>query len=127
MQILKKAAIEIFINIDRVKDYTIGFDERFGVGTKYNSAEENIYLMDLKRLGYKLDYYPKVLAYHNVRDKDYLDEKSFVAKGPVFKRLFGKYLGLIMYTAFSIKKFNQIDNCIKLYFKGVNEYFKCKL
>ena len=39
----------------------------------------------------------------------------------------GKYLGLIMYTAFSIKKFNQIDNCIKLYFKGVNEYFKCKL
>ena len=127
VQILKKAAIEIFINIDRVKDYTIGFDERFGVGTKYNSAEENIYLMDLKRLGYKLDYYPKVLAYHNVRDKDYLDEKSFVAKGPVFKRLFGKYLGLIMYTAFSIKKFNQIDNCIKLYFKGVNEYFKCKL
>lgn len=127
MQILKKAAIEIFVNADNVKDYTIGFDERFGVGTGYNSGEENMYLMDLKKLGYKLDYYPKVVAYHNVREKDYLDEKSFIAKGPVFKRLFGTYMGIVMYTAFTAKKIRQIDNCSKLYFKGIEEYFKCKL
>lgn len=127
VQIIKKAAIEIFINLDRVKDYTIGFDERFGVGSYYNSGEENIYLMDLKNMGYKLDYYPKVLAYHNVRDNDYLDSTSFVAKGPVFKRLFGKYLGIIMYTAFAIKKFNKIDNFMRVYFKGISEYFKYQL
>ena len=118
---------EIFVNANRVKDYKIGFDEGFGVGTIYNSGEENMYLMDLKKLGYKLNYYPKVLAYHNVREKDYLDEKSFVAKGPVFKRLFGNGMGLVMYTVFTAKKFKQVDNCIKLYFKGVKEYFKCKL
>ena len=127
IQILKKAAIEIFVNANRVKDYKIGFDEGFGVGPIYNSGEEYMYLMDLKKLGYKLNYYPKVLAYHNVREKDYLDEKSFVAKGPVFKRLFGNGMGLVMYTVFTAKKFKQVDNCIKLYFKGVKEYFKCKL
>lgn len=126
-QVLKKAAIEIFINTKSVKDYTIGFDEKFGVGSGYNSGEENIYLMDLKKLGYKFDYYPKLIAYHNVRENDYLDKKSFVAKGPLFKRLFGNYMGLVMYTAFTAKKFKQVDNCSKLYFEGLKEYFNYKM
>ncbi|RDY25018.1 glycosyltransferase family 2 protein [Romboutsia maritimum] len=127
MRVLKQASIDIYINTSKVKDYTIGFDERFGVGGRYNSGEENIYLMDLKNLGYKFDYYPKILAYHEVRENDYLDDKSFVAKAALFKRLFGRYKGLIMYTAFAAKKFSKVDNVIKLYLKGIKEYFKFKL
>lgn len=126
-RVLNQASIDIYINTKKVKEYSKGFDERFGVGAKYNSGEENIYLMDLKNLGYKFDYYPKVLAFHEVRENDYLDAKSFVAKAALFKRLFGKYKGLIMYTAFTIKKFNMVEGCIPLYFKGVKEYFKFKL
>lgn len=127
MRVLKQASIDIYINISKVKDYNIGFDERFGVGAKYNSGEENIYLMDLKRLGYKFDYYPRVLAYHEVKEVDYLDDKSFVDKAALFKRLFGKYRGIFMYTIFSVKKSTKVKNVLKLYINGVDEYFKFKL
>lgn len=127
MRVLNQASIDIYINTKKVKEYSKGFDERFGVGAKYNSGEENIYLMDLKNIGYKFDYYPKVLAFHEVRDNNYLDDKAFVAKAALFKRLFGEYKGLIMYTAFAVKKFKMVENCTSLYFKGVKEYFKFKL
>ena len=126
-RILSQSSIDIFVNIKNVRDYTIGFDERFGVGSKYKSGEENIYLMDLYNKGYKFDYYPKIISYHpNKRGNgnEILDEKMVIDKAPLFKRLFGDPIGIVMYIAFIIKKRKMILNKKICFINGVKEYIK---
>lgn len=41
------------------------YDERFGVGAKYYSAEESDYFFRLKQSGCKITYYPGLTVYHN--------------------------------------------------------------
>ncbi len=125
LRILSQSSIDIFINIKNVRDYIIGFDERFGIGGKYKSGEENVYLMDLYNKGYKLDYYPKIISYHpNKRGNgnNILDEKMVIDKAPLFKRLFGNPIGIVMYTAFMIKKRKVILNKKRCFINGVKEY-----
>ena len=126
--ILKQRSFDIYINIKNVPDYKIGFDERFGVGKTYNSGEENIYLMDLYNKGYKkMCFFPELIAYHPKKDNNYLDERSFIAKGPLFKRLFGNTLGLPMFIVFGIKKSRLVDNFGTIFIKGINESINFKL
>lgn len=109
-RILQQASIDIFVHTKRVPDYKLGFDETFGLGAKYNSGEENIFLMDLRNKGYTIDYIPRVVSYHPIKEKiKILDDKTVVGKGPVFKRLFGSFLGFILYLGFSAKNFQKID------------------
>lgn len=107
---LKQISFDIYVNTKKVPHYKDGFDERFGVGRKYNSGEENIYLMDLYNKGYKnMSFFPIIIAYHPKKECNYLDEKSFIGKGPLFKRLFGETLGLPMFVVFGLKKKNEIE------------------
>ncbi|CEN84199.1 family 2 glycosyl transferase [[Clostridium] sordellii] len=125
--VLRQSSFDVYVNIKNVSDYKIGFDERFGVGGTYNSGEENIYLMDLYNLGYKkMCFFPEVIAYHPNKDCNYLDEKSFMAKGPLFRRLFGFVSGFPIFIAFGLKKRRQIDSFWRVYFKSINEFIKFK-
>ncbi len=110
MDTLKQISFDIYVNTNRVPAFKDGFDERFGVGSIYNSGEENIYLMDLYNKGYKkMCFFPIIIAYHPKKECNYLDERSFIGKGPLFKRLFGESLGLPMLIAFGMKKKKLID------------------
>lgn len=126
-KILSQASIDIFVNTRNVVDYKIGFDERFGVGSKYSSGEENIYLMDLYNRGYKIEYYPKVISYHPNKINKHnmkLDVKMVIDKAPLFKRLFGRYLGIIIYFIFIFRKCRNIDYKHRCIFYGLQEYFR---
>lgn len=110
LEILSHASIDIFVNISIVKDYSIGFDEKFGLGAKYNSGEENIYLMDLYKKGYKISYYPEIISYHlNKQKTNAYDKKYFIAKYNLFRRLYGKGSGRIFYLIFLIKNARKFD------------------
>ncbi|GAA0707315.1 hypothetical protein GCM10008904_16430 [Paraclostridium ghonii] len=125
--VLKQSSLDVYVNIDKVPDYKIGFDERFGVGGFYNSGEENIYLMDLYNLGYKkMCFFPIVVSYHPNKEGNYLDRKSFIAKGPLFKRLFGGLLGFPIFIVFGLKKSANIDNFWNVYIKSIKEFIKFK-
>ncbi|WP_226036334.1 glycosyltransferase family 2 protein [Aquibacillus saliphilus] len=122
-RVLQQASIDIFVQTKRVPDYTIGFDESFGLGTRYKSGEENIFLMDLKNKGYQIDYVPKLLSYHPIKDTLHIfDVETLVGKGPMFKRLFGRFQGLVLLVAFIIKNYNlikekrSIANCFLAFF-----------
>ena len=51
--ILRISSIEFFINLDKVNKGNLRFDERFGLGAKYPSGEENILLADLLKRNIK--------------------------------------------------------------------------
>lgn len=109
MQTLKQATLDMWFNSKSIDPHTHKFDERFGIGTKYNSGEENIYIMDAYRAGKKKIYYfPEIVSYHPYKAVNYIDKKSMLGKGPLFKRLFGRFLGFFMFIAFAFKKKKEI-------------------
>lgn len=109
LQTLKQATLDMWFNSSSVDPHTHKFDERFGIGTKYNSGEENIYIMDAYNEGKrKMYYFPEIVAYHPYKEVNYIDKKSMLGKGPLFKRLFGSFMGFFMFIAFGFKKKKEI-------------------
>ncbi|MEC2222766.1 MULTISPECIES: glycosyltransferase family 2 protein [Heyndrickxia] len=129
-RILQQSSIDIFINMKKVSKKSIKFDTRFGLGALYNSGEENILLMELKKKGYKIDYYPIIISYHPnkiQKKKKSIDSITFISKGPLFKRLFGKLNGLFFYLLFYIKKFKLIESPFSSLMLGIKEYRNFKI
>lgn len=105
LELMSHASIDIFIDTSKVKDYKIGFDENFGLGTKYNSGEENIYLVDLKKMNYNISYEPVIISYHLNKVKKYkYDKNYYLTKYNLFIRMFGKKQGIIIYAIFILKR-----------------------
>lgn len=111
IQLLRQANLDLWYNAKTIDPHTHKFDERFGTGTKYNSGEENIYLIDAYNEGRKKMYYfPEIMAYHPYKEVNYIDEKSVIGKGPLFKRMFGDNLVMkALFIAFILKKKKLIE------------------
>lgn len=58
------SSIEIVVNVDKLKREGIYFDERFGLGTVLDRGEEEIFVTDLIRAGWKGRYYPIAIVRH---------------------------------------------------------------
>lgn len=133
LQTLKQATLDMWFNAKTIDPHTHKFDERFGIGTDYNSGEENIYIMDAYREGRrKMFYFPVITAYHPYKEVNYIDEKSMIGKGPLFKRLFGSFLGFFMFIAFSFKKKKEIEDNNNgrfwdIFIKSLKEHLRFKL
>lgn len=106
---LKLASLDMWYRNSAVDIKSHSFDERFGIGTDNNSGEENIFIMDLLKQGKKIDFFPEIVAYHPYKEVNYIDEKSFISKGPLFKRLFGSFFGSLLFIAFSLKKKKEVE------------------
>lgn len=126
--ILKVSSIEIAFRTKSIKENNIEFDERFGLGAKYNSGEENIFLMDSINKGLNIKYIPEIIGIHPKESSGkVLDLKGIYSKGALFYRLFG-YKAIILNTAFVLKKYKQLDSgiiksLIEIY-KGTFEFIK---
>lgn len=124
-EIFNKSSIEIFVNLDNVDKQLVKFDEQFGLGAKYPSGEENIFLHDLLKAGYKISYYPKVVVHHSKPDiKTRLNLPIFVSKGPLFKRMYNTPIGIVLLTVLFVKKIRYLDRPIKYYFTALKELIK---
>jgi glycosyltransferase involved in cell wall biosynthesis len=113
--LFQKSSIEIFISTKNIAVTDIKFDENFGLGAKYQSGEENIFLSDMKKKKLKIEYVPKIVVYHQKPEmKTRLNYKSFVSKGPLFKRIYNTPYALLLLTLFFIKKFRHLEHPFKL-------------
>lgn len=122
LNILKVSSIEITFDIERVKSRGIKFDEMFGLGGKYKTGEEAIFLKDCLDKGLKILYLPKVLVIHPKDSSgDLLNESGMFYKGAVFRKMYGRY-GIIICFLFSFKK-NKL-NLLKYILNGYFNYFK---
>lgn len=118
---LRKSSIEIFAKKTCFINQKITFDERFGLGSDYKSGEENIILHDLKTAGYKIAYEPTVVVYHKKREQEIVNNLDITKKGPLFIRIYGKPLGILLFHLFYMKKWNTIQDPINSYKKSLNE------
>ena len=124
--ILKVSSIEVAFRTKTIKEKNIKFDEFFGLGAKYISGEENIFLMDCLKNGLVIKFIPIVIGKHPKESSGHiLDESAIYSKGALFYRLFG-YKCLYLNLLFIIKKLKIIKfnkfKAISLIYKGTKEY-----
>lgn len=102
----KVSSIEIFLNIDKLREYGISFDEGFGLGTSLPSGEEYIFVTDCIAAGLNVWYYPMEIGVHPAvtSGNDYYSSTNkILAKREMFKRIFG-WKCFVFILAFWIKK-----------------------
>lgn len=126
--LLKVSSVDIALRRESIVNKKIEFDELFGLGSKYNTGEQNIFLIDCIRNGLKIKYMPIPIVIHPYENSGrVLDEKHLISKGAVFYRIF-KMKGILINFIFGLKKRNEftgdigVIKAIKLMLKGSVEY-----
>jgi glycosyltransferase involved in cell wall biosynthesis len=120
--IFTKSSIEIFINLNVLKRTDINFDTNFGLGAKYPSGEENIFLFDLYKKGYIISYYPFTVVYHEKKSRfSRLTSETFIGKGPMFRRMFNLPIAILLVVVFYLRKKSEIEKDKHLLFRAIKE------
>ena len=121
----KVSSIEIFINVKDLGIENIIFDESFGLGAKYPSGEENILLLDLIKKNYKINYYPEVVVFHPITEKDF-NQKDLFVKGAFLRRNFNLFSCIFLGLGFFLKKKHLVNNKMTSLFKILEGSFSYK-
>ncbi|WP_044797712.1 glycosyltransferase family 2 protein [Bacillus cereus] len=126
--VLKISSIEFFINLNKIKTEDLNFDERFGLGAQYPSGEENILLADLLQKKYKVSYINQIIVFHKKKTSEtkLINSRTFIGKGPLFKRMRGTVPAICMLTVFLLKKFYLTEKPISSFRKGLRELLDFK-
>lgn len=104
--VAKVSSIDICIDISKVRGRGVSFDENFGLGSKYPSGEEYIFLVDCIKKGMAVNFIPEVIAEHPdlTSGSDFFTTKDkILAKRKMFARAFGWY-GFLFTFLFWLKK-----------------------
>lgn len=102
--ILQVSSAEIVLRVSSIRRASLRYDERFGLGARFPSGEEAVFLSDAHRSGLRIVYFPLVLSYHPFASSGKVFSlDSAVARGAVFGRLFGM-LGYFASVVFVWKK-----------------------
>lgn len=105
LSVMSVASINMLIRKDCLEG--IGFDERFGLGTKYSSGEEYLLCCRLLKRNYKIFQTSLIFSYHPpiTSGQDfYSTPYKLAAKKKMFICAHGKFFGIMWYLAFLIKK-----------------------
>lgn len=128
--IRKVCSIEIAINREALLRNNIYYDELFGLGAKYNSGEENIFLGDCMKKGLQLKFKPICIALHPpVISGLTLDEKQLYGKGALYYKMLG-VTSFLLPIPFVIVKRKKITSeltllgAISIMYRGIISYIK---
>lgn len=129
--IMAVSSFQISFRISSIKKHNIKMDELFGLGAKYKSGEENIFLYDCKKKGLNIIHVPEIISEHPDEDTtgEKWDSELIKTKGAFSYRILGNFhfIFLIYFLILKYKFYKKevnIRKFIKVYMKGVKEYKK---
>lgn len=104
-QILKTSSQQVTFSRNLLGVYGISFDEKMGSGTGNGGGEENKFMLDWRRAGAKMLYYPDIIATVNPGESQWF--KGYTTKymrdlGWASRRSMGSLLGLAYITRFAL-------------------------
>ncbi|HID7802479.1 TPA: glycosyltransferase [Proteus mirabilis] len=106
INIAKVSSIDICMNIEKIKEKNIYFNENFGLGTNLPSGEEMIFLSDGLKNKLSIVRYPQIIATHPPITSGldfYSSINKIEAKKLMIENVYGKF-SLIFKILFIIKK-----------------------
>ena len=128
--IRKVCSVEIVFKLDDIKKSGICFDDYFGLGSYFETAEEFLFLRSLLKVNQKMYYNPKVILYHPLISSGELqgDDRIVYARAAFNYKIYGfwAYLWLIKYVFFLYRNnymnSNEWLDKIKIGLTGINKY-----
>ena len=95
--IINISSVEIIVSRKFIAQSKVTFNESLGLGTKYPSCEENIFLLDLFDLGAEMIHIPIYVQKHPKidRTKLFTNPNILFAKG-VFCKRYNGFMGIIL-------------------------------
>jgi len=126
--IMRVSSVEIAMRRDSLEKNALFFDERFGVGSKFPTGSETVFLSDALARGMKILYHPKAIVMHPDESSGralFGNRELIRAKGGMFCRIFGwKAYGICLYFALKKRKetgFSLLQN-MKLMLSGIEQF-----
>ncbi len=125
------SSVEMVLSRATVEKCKLRFDEQFGLGAKYPSGEEYIFVTDLLNQGCRAAFYPAYLCKHPPVTSGhdfYSTPEKIMAKGAMIRRSNIYIMGFLMCFGFSVIKYSIYkDKCGLFYFlinilKGFHGY-----
>ncbi|MBK9224431.1 MAG: glycosyltransferase family 2 protein [Flavobacterium sp.] len=124
------SSIEIAFSLDAIKNNSIVFNDYFGLGSVFETAEEFLFLRSSLLQNLKLYYYPSVIVSHPKLSSGIHEgqDKLLFARTALFYKTKGKlaYLWLIKYLFFLLKNdYIKKEECIqkfKIGIAGIRKY-----
>lgn len=99
------ASFEIAVRCAFVEKYNLLFDERFGLGAKIGSGEENIFISSILKRGGNVSLFPQVCCIHPWNDfNKYTRGNVIFQKFFVLKEIFGLGIAIVAFPLFFLKK-----------------------
>ncbi|NDI99871.1 glycosyltransferase family 2 protein [Flavobacterium sp. LaA7.5] len=123
-------SVEMVINKPVIDQHNIRFDERFGLGAKFEMGEEAVFINELYKNKLKIVKEPKVMVAHTedtTHTKMNLSDKYYV-QGALFTALFNKnyLLWVFLKILFELKqhkiKINQVHQAIRFAIAGRKDF-----
>jgi glycosyltransferase involved in cell wall biosynthesis len=123
-------SIEIAFQIKDIKENTIYFDENFGLGSNFETAEEYLFLRDAIQLKLSALFCPLVIVSHPLvsSGENQGDDKIVLARAALFCKTKGNlaYIWLLKYVFFLVRKdyieWNESVGKYKTGLSGIRKY-----
>lgn len=125
------SSIEIAFQLKDIKENTIYFDENFGLGSYFETAEEYLFLRSAIKQGLSALFFPFVIVSHPLisSGENQGSDKILFARAALFYKTRGNlaYIWLLKYVFFLVRKsYINSDECIKKYKMGLSGIRKFK-
>ena len=130
LNLLQVSSIEIIANLQLIKQHQLSFNENIGLGTPYQSCEENNFLLDAWQHGAHFQYIDRVLVRHTCvfENRVLATNKIFEIRGATASRfgLLGPVLMARWITRYLLKekKLSYVKSLLLGYFRGYDYYKK---
>jgi hypothetical protein len=124
------SSIEIAFRLSVIKEKNLFFDEYFGLGSYFETAEEFLFLREAIKLNLKLYFSPKIMVSHPLisSGNDQANDKLVYARSALFYKIKSNfvYLWLLKYLFFLIRnnyiKSSEFMQKFKVGLSGVDKY-----
>ncbi|CAN1532129.1 Glyco_tranf_GTA_type domain containing protein [Flavobacteriaceae bacterium] len=123
-------SIEISFRLKDIKDNNICFDENFGLGSYFETAEEYLFLRDAIKLRLKVLFYPFIIVTHPLLCSGQYqgDDKILFARAALFYKIKANlvYVWLLKYVFFLVREnyidWNVVVEKYKVGLSGIQKY-----
>lgn len=128
--IWKVCSIEIAFKLDIIQENNLIFDENFGLGSYFETAEEYLFLRDTIKLSLRVLFYPFIIVSHPLLcSGEYQgDDKIVFARAALFYKLKAHlvYIWLLKYVFFLARNnyiaWNECVGKYKIGLSGIQKY-----
>ncbi len=123
--IFSVSSVEIVVSA-RVREMGVSFDERFGLGSRWPTGEEIVFLSAVLKRGGVGRFVPETVLQVEYDVSRHFEERPFVSKGALLCRVYGRFAALVLIPLFAFRKRRTYGagfvRLVRYFYRGMREF-----